>query len=136
MTLEGDGGTEAVDEVGDAQNAEEAGDAEHAGDVEQAEDVDEADGDLLADDDAGNRIEGATARAVLGFLARSIVDDPDAVVIEVEEGRRTLTLRLHVAQGDMGKVIGKRGRVAQAIRTVVRAAGARDEMAVDVDIVD
>ena len=88
------------------------------------------------DDDAGNRIEGATSRAVLDYLARSIVDEPDAVEIEVEEGRRGLTLRLHVAQGDMGKVIGKRGRVAQAIRTIVRAAGARDDLAVDVDIVD
>ena len=88
------------------------------------------------DDDAGNRIEGATPRAVLEYLARSIVDEPDAVVIDVEEGGRALTLRLHVAPGDMGKVIGKRGRVAQAIRTIVRAAGARDEMAVDVDIVD
>ena len=95
----------------------------------------EADGDELGDD-AGNRIEGATARAVLEYLARSIVDEPDAVVIDVDEGRRTLTLRLHVAPGDMGKVIGKRGRVAQAIRTIVRAAGARDELSVDVDIVD
>jgi predicted RNA-binding protein YlqC (UPF0109 family) len=88
------------------------------------------------DDDAGNRIEGATPRAVLEYLARSIVDDPDAVVIDVEEGRRATTLRLHVAPEDMGKVIGKRGRVAQAIRTVVRAAGARDQVSVDVDIVD
>lgn len=88
------------------------------------------------DDDAGNRIEGATPRAVLEYLARSIVDDPDAVVIDVEEGRRATVLRLHVAPDDMGKVIGKRGRVAQAIRTVVRAAGARDQVSVDVDIVD
>ena len=95
----------------------------------------ESDGEEL-DDDAGNRVEGATPRAVLDYLARSIVDEPDAVQIDVEEGRRGLTLRLHVAPGDMGKVIGKRGRVAQAIRTIVRAAGARDDLAVDVDIVD
>jgi predicted RNA-binding protein YlqC (UPF0109 family) len=84
----------------------------------------------------GNRVIGATPRAVLGYLARSIVDDPEAVVIEADEGRGSLTLRLHVAPDDMGKVIGKRGRVAQAIRTVVRAAGARDDVNVIVDIVD
>jgi predicted RNA-binding protein YlqC (UPF0109 family) len=89
-----------------------------------------------ADEVDGNRILGATPRAVLEYLACSIVDDPEAVVIEVEEGRGSLTFRLHVAPDDMGKVIGKRGRVAQAIRTVVRAAGARDEVSVNVDIVD
>jgi predicted RNA-binding protein YlqC (UPF0109 family) len=102
---------------------------------------DDANGDNVddieeIDDDAGNRLEAATPRAVLEYLARSIVDEPDAVEIDVDEGRRGLTLRLHVAPGDMGKVIGKRGRVAQAIRTIVRAAGARDDLAVDVDIVD
>ena len=125
MTVEHDGGPEVVEAVASADEVDGAVEADEA---------DEIDADV--DDDAGNRIDGATARAVLDFLARSIVDDPDAVVIEVEEGRHALTLRLHVAQGDMGKVIGKRGRVAQAIRTVVRAAGARDEMTVDVDIVD
>ena len=88
------------------------------------------------DDLDGNRIAGAIPRAVLEYLARSIVDEPEAVVIEVEEGRGSVTLRLHVAPDDMGKVIGKRGRVAQAIRTVVRAAGAREDVNVNVDIVD
>jgi predicted RNA-binding protein YlqC (UPF0109 family) len=115
VTLDPDGGPEAVGEV--------------AG-------VAEATDDTVDEGDTGNRLEGATPRAVLDYVARAIVDEPDAVVIETDEGRRTLTLRLHVAPGDMGKVIGKRGRVAQAIRTIVRAAGARDEMTVDVDIVD
>ncbi len=57
-------------------------------------------------------------------------------MVEVEEGRRSLTLRLHVAPGDMGRIIGRRGRVAQAIRTVVRAAGAREGVEAVVDIVD
>ena len=69
---------------------------------------------------------------VLEFVAKSIVDLPDAVDVEAD-GR---TLRLHVAQEDMGKVIGRRGRVAQAIRTLVRAAGAKDGTDVNVDIVD
>jgi predicted RNA-binding protein YlqC (UPF0109 family) len=88
------------------------------------------------DDDRGNRVVGATSMAVLDYLARSIVDEPDAVVIDVEEGRNSVTLRLHVAPDDMGKVIGRRGRVAQAIRTVVRAASTRDDVVVNVDIVD
>lgn len=72
------------------------------------------------------------AASVLEYLAASIVDSPDDVRVEVD-GK---TLRLHVAQDDMGKVIGRRGRVAQAIRTLVRAAGARDGADVSVDIVD
>jgi len=94
----------------------------------------EADSDDEApDDEAG----GNMARDVLEFLAKSIVDDPDGVTIDVEEGRRgDVRLSLHVSPGDMGKVIGRRGRVAQAIRTVVRAAGAREGIEVGVDIVD
>jgi predicted RNA-binding protein YlqC (UPF0109 family) len=91
----------------------------------------------LADDaDEGNRVVGVTARTVLEYLARSIVEDPEAVVVEATEGPRSVSLRLHVAPGDMGRVIGRRGRVAQAIRTVVRAAGARDGVDAQVDIVD
>ena len=76
------------------------------------------------------------AQAVLEHVAKSIVDDPDAVVINVDNDRRGVTLRLHVAPDDMGKVIGRRGRVAQAIRSVVRAAGAREGVEASVDIVD
>lgn len=90
-------------------------------------DVDEVD---------GNRADGALARAVLDYLARSIVDDPDAVIVEVDERPGGVSLRLHVAPDDMGRVIGRRGRVAQAIRTVVRAAGAKEGLEADVDIVD
>ena len=58
------------------------------------------------------------------------------MVINVDDDRRGVTLRLHVAPDDMGKVIGRRGRVAQAIRSVVRAAGAREGVEASVDIVD
>jgi hypothetical protein len=82
-------------------------------------------------------VRGAMARDVLEFVAKSIVDDPDSVVIEMDEGRRgDVRLSLHVSPDDMGKVIGRRGRVAQAIRSVVRAAGAREGVEVAVDIVD
>jgi predicted RNA-binding protein YlqC (UPF0109 family) len=80
--------------------------------------------------------KGAVPIAVLDYVARQIVDEPDKVRIEVEEGSGGVTLRLHVAPDDMGKVIGKRGRVAQSLRTLVRAAGAREGIGVSVDIVD
>ena len=83
-----------------------------------------------------NTIPAANAQAVLEYLAKAVVEDPDAVQIEVEEGRRGLSLNVHVGPGDMGRVIGKRGRVAQSIRTVVRAAAVRDGVSVDVEFVD
>jgi uncharacterized protein len=76
------------------------------------------------------------AVGVLRYVAGQLVDDPSAIGVEVDEARSGVMLRLTVAPDDMGKVIGKRGRVAQSIRTVVRAAGAREGVAVNVDIVD
>jgi len=83
-----------------------------------------------------NQVDGGTAKRVLEYMARQMVDDPDSVVVEQEPDRRGVNLRLHVAPDDMGKIIGKRGRVAQALRTVVRAAGAREGVEAAVDIVD
>jgi predicted RNA-binding protein YlqC (UPF0109 family) len=88
------------------------------------------------DDMVGNRSENSTPVAVLTYLARSLADEPDAVVIEAESRRGSVVLRVHVAPEDMGRVIGRRGRTAQAIRTLVAAAGARDGTQVSVDIVD
>jgi len=102
-------------------------------DVEGGSDELEDDG---VGDDAGNRLVGAIPRNVVDYIARQIVDEPDAVVVEADEGRGRIDIRLHVAPDDMGKIIGKRGRVAQAIRTVVRAAGAREGVEASVDIVD
>ena len=84
----------------------------------------------------GNRLDGGAAGAVLEYVARSIVDEPEAVVVETANDRRGVMLRLHVAPDDMGKVIGRRGRVAQAIRTLVRATGAKEGVEANVDIVD
>ncbi len=97
--------------------------------------VDEVD---LDDEDEldGNRLEGSTSRAVLEYVAKAIVDDPDSVVVEVDENRSSVSLRLNVSPDDMGRVIGRRGRTAQAIRTVVRAAAAREGLDAHVDIVD
>ena len=88
------------------------------------------------DGDEGNRLVGSVPRAVLEYVAKAIVDDPDSVVVELEEGRRSVSLRLNVSPDDMGRVIGRRGRTAQAIRTVVRAAAAREGLDAHVDIVD
>lgn len=77
-----------------------------------------------------------SAQAVLQYLAESFTDDPSGIEIAASRGRGGLTLELSVAPNDMGKVIGRRGRTAQAIRTVTRAAGARDGVDVRVDIVD
>jgi len=88
------------------------------------------------DDMAGNRVEGGTARAVLDYITRSIASEPDAVVVEADDSGRSVRFRIHVAQQDMGRMIGRRGRVAQAIRTVVRVAGSRDGVETNVDFVD
>jgi len=61
---------------------------------------------------------------LLAELARRLVDEPDAVRVEQAEGEDgSLVLRLHVAEGDVGKVIGRQGRLARALRTIVRAGG-------------
>ena len=86
--------------------------------------------------DTANLVPAPTATAVLDHVVRSLVDDPDSVSIEAVEGRRGITLEVRVAPGDMGRLIGKRGRTAQSIRTVVRAAATRDNVSVDVDFVD
>lgn len=88
------------------------------------------------DDDAANQVAGGVARSVLEHVARSIVDDPDAVVVKADTGRNGTRFDLHVAPGDMGRIIGKRGRVAQALRVLVRSAAARDGTEATVDIVD
>jgi predicted RNA-binding protein YlqC (UPF0109 family) len=100
----------------------------------------ELDGELEDDEadevDDANRVVGSVPRDVLEYLARSIVDDAESVVVEVDEGHNSVSLRLNVSPDDMGRVIGRRGRTAQAIRTVVRAAAAREGLEAHVDIVD
>lgn len=99
-----------------------------------------SDVDLVDEDDFpdANAVPAPTARAVCEYLVKAMVASSDDVEVEVVEGGRRggVTLNVHVAQDDMGRVIGKRGRVAQAIRTVVRAAAVRDDVAVDVEFVE
>jgi uncharacterized protein len=89
-----------------------------------------------ADETEVGDLDGGTPLAVLNYLARSLSNDPDSVAIDTEERRGGLRLSLHVAPDDMGRVIGRRGRTAQAIRTLVNVAGAKDGISASVDIVD
>lgn len=82
-------------------------------------------------------MSAATAQAVCEYLVKQIVDDPEAVNVELSERDSGIRLDVTVGDGDMGRVIGKRGRVAGAIRTVVRAAGTDDETpSIEVEFVD
>jgi predicted RNA-binding protein YlqC (UPF0109 family) len=70
-------------------------------------------------------------------LARRLVDEPDAVQVEeIEEDDGTLVLQLRVAEGDVGKVIGRQGRLARALRTIVRAGGVEAGRRLQLEIVD
>ena len=73
---------------------------------------------------------------LLEYLAKSLVDNPDDVSISVTETETTVVLELTVAKDDIGKVIGKQGRIARALRTVMKASGVRDGKRVIVEIID
>jgi predicted RNA-binding protein YlqC (UPF0109 family) len=75
-------------------------------------------------------------KELLADLARRLVDEPDAVRVEEVEEDGVLVLRLHVAEDDRGKVIGRQGRIARALRTIVRAGSAREQRRVQLEIVD
>ena len=77
-----------------------------------------------------------TAAAVLEHIVRSIVDQPDAVNVEVSESEDRTRLDVRVGDGDLGRVIGRRGRTAASIRTVTRAAAAKDGVEVDIEFLD
>ena len=86
-------------------------------------------------DDANNEFAG-TAVAVLTHIVKSIVDDPDQVTVDevTDDGRHRLDVR--VGDGDLGRVIGRRGRTAASIRTVTRAAAAKDGIDLDIEFLD
>jgi uncharacterized protein len=74
-------------------------------------------------------------KAFLEYVARSLVDDPDAVLVEMTEADDEVTLTLKVGEGDMGRIIGRDGRIANAIRSLLRVMGARDGRHVELEIV-
>jgi predicted RNA-binding protein YlqC (UPF0109 family) len=103
-------------------------------------DDDELDDDATDDDGVdevdANSVPAPTATSVLDLLVTSLVDDPDAVRIDPIQQRDRVRLEVRVGPDDMGRVIGKRGRVANAIRTIVRAAASRDGVQVDIEFED
>jgi len=73
---------------------------------------------------------------IVEYLARRLVDEPDAVRVEEIEREGAVVLQLHVAPDDVGKVIGRQGRIARALRTIVRASAARRDHRVLLEIVE
>ncbi|GFI04461.1 MAG: KH domain-containing protein [Lachnospiraceae bacterium] len=74
-------------------------------------------------------------KELVEVIAKALVDHPDEVVVTQKEEGKHITIELHVAASDMGKVIGKQGRIAKAIRSVVKAASSKENQRVDVEIV-
>ena len=74
-------------------------------------------------------------KELVEVIAIALVDNPDEVVVTEKEEGKNVTIELHVAASDMGKVIGKQGRIAKAIRSVVKAASLGDNKKVDVEII-
>lgn len=105
--------------------------------------LDDFEDDDLEDDDyddeiapEGNRAEGGRAKAVVEQVARHLVDDVDGVFVDVAERNGGVTLLIHASPGDVGRIIGKRGRVIQAIRQLGRAAGSTEGARITVDVAE
>jgi uncharacterized protein len=130
-----------INEVNDVNDINVVDDDYVAGDVNTIDDGYDDDND---DNDVNNDVNessgaldnAATATAVLEFIATSLAEDPSAVSVDVSERQGKVVLSLSVGSNDMGRIIGRRGRTAQAIRALVGAAGARDGVTTSVDIVD
>ncbi|MCL4293892.1 MAG: KH domain-containing protein [Acidimicrobiia bacterium] len=124
MTPDGPGGADDFDDIDDD-------------DLDDGYD-DYDDDDLDVDEVAaeGNRVVGARAMAVAEHVVRNVVEDADAVEIEVSEQRGEVMLLVRAAPDDMGRLIGRRGRVIQAIRQVVRAAGSSEGVRAGIDVMD
>lgn len=80
-------------------------------------------------------IENDEIGSLVEYIAKNLVDDPDSVKVVSKQGEDSVIIELTVAKDDMGKVIGKQGRIAKAIRTVVRAASVKSETKYNVEII-
>lgn len=81
-------------------------------------------------------MDGKIYKDTLGYIVDHLVDHPEEVQIDAVESGDTVTLKLRVAQGDMGKVIGRQGRIAKEIRVLIKAMGQREDKKIMVDILD
>jgi len=79
---------------------------------------------------------GILSTEIVEYLARRLVDDPEAVRVEEVEREDAIVVQLYVAKDDVGKVIGRQGRIARALRTIVRASAARRDQRVLLEIVE
>jgi predicted RNA-binding protein YlqC (UPF0109 family) len=95
-----------------------------------------AEGNRIDEDDAGTDADSPRALAVTEYVTRNLADDPDAIEVDVEDRGGEVALMVHANPSDMGRLIGKRGRVIQALRQLVRAAGTADGVKANVDIVE
>lgn len=111
---------------------------EVAGPGNRIDDVDSGSGNLIEDEvgGPGNSIEGGTAKAVVEYVARSIVESTDAVDVTAKQRGEVVELLIAADSNDMGRLIGKRGRVIQAMRQLARAAGAADGVKTTVDVLE
>ena len=114
---------------------------------EELEDGDDFDDDDFEDDEEddfeddeigaeGNRVTGARAKTVIELVARQLVDDPDGVFVDTTERSDNVAILIHTSPGDLCRIIGKRGRVIQALRQVGRAAGATEGVRVTVEVAE
>ena len=87
-------------------------------------------------DDSDIEFAGTAVAVSRPTSCRSIVDDPDAVTVEVDESGQRPALNVRVGDGDLGRVIGRRGRTAASIRTVTRAAASKDDVEIDIEFLD
>jgi uncharacterized protein len=105
--------------------------------IDEDEDDDDEDEDVEVVEDVGNRARGQRAAAVVEYIATSFADNPDAIDVETtERGRNDVMIYLHADRGDAGRLIGRRGRVINAIRQVARAAGSLDGERVQLDLAE
>lgn len=88
-----------------------------------------------AEQPADGPVEGSTMLALVEYMARGLVEQPEAVSITTVENAATVTFELRVAPDDMGKIIGKDGRVAKAMRTLLKVAAAKEHKRVGLEIV-
>ena len=96
----------------------------------------DVDADGANNTDIGNTVSGGTARNVVEYLVRELVDDPDSVSIEAVEDRGRVEFQIETAPDDVGRIIGRRGHVIQSIRTLARAAAGKEGLEADVEIID
>ena len=97
--------------------------------------------EVASDELDGNQLDpnqkpAATATGVLEYLVRALVDEPDDVQVDAVDRSGGVQLEVRVAPGDMGRVIGRRGRTAQAIRAVTRAAAVKDGVDVNIEFLE